>query len=137
VHVIIAIDPRSPVPLFEQVRGQIAAAIMSGQVVPGERLPTVRQLAADLRLAVNTVARAYQELEAAGLVGAHGRHGTFVTGQSSEVHQQAERVAKDFTARMGRMGIGPREILAMVRRQLSDDSVVSVEAVTHSPAAPQ
>jgi DNA-binding transcriptional regulator YhcF (GntR family) len=125
--VIIAVDPRSPVPLFEQIRAQIAAAIRSGQVLPGQRLPTVRQLAADLRLAVNTVARAYQELEAAGLVETRGRHGSFAVGQSSE-HQQAERLARDFVAGMRRMGVSPQETLAMVRRQLSN--------VAAAPAVP-
>ncbi|WP_338090483.1 GntR family transcriptional regulator [Planosporangium thailandense] len=55
-------------PPFEQVRGQIADLIRLGALPAGQRLPTVRQLAADLGLANGTVARAYQELEAAGLV---------------------------------------------------------------------
>jgi DNA-binding transcriptional regulator YhcF (GntR family) len=126
------------VPLFEQVRAQVAAAIGSGQVLPGQRLPTVRQLAADLRLAVNTVARAYQELETAGLVGTRGRHGTFVAGGSSEVRQPAERVAKDFVARMRRMGVGPQEILTIVRRQLGHDATAAPAAArTQSPAVHQ
>jgi DNA-binding transcriptional regulator YhcF (GntR family) len=125
---IVTVDPRSPVPLFEQVRAQIAAAIESGQVPAEQRLPTVRQLAADLRIAVNTVARAYQELEAAGLVRTGGRNGTFVAGQSSQAHPQAERVTMEFTARMRRMGLGSQEILAIVRRQLSSDTAVTQAA---------
>ena len=61
---IVGLDPQSPVPPYEQLRGQIAGAIARGELRAEERLPTVRQLAADLRLAVNTVARAYRELEA-------------------------------------------------------------------------
>lgn len=75
---IVEIDPRSAVPPFEQLRTQIAALISSRRLGPGERLPTVRQLARDLGLAANTVARAYRELEAEGLVATRGRHGTFV-----------------------------------------------------------
>jgi len=75
---IIEIDPRSAVPPFEQLRAQVATLIRSRRLGPGERLPTVRQLARDLGLAANTVARAYRELEAEGLVAARGRHGTFV-----------------------------------------------------------
>ncbi|MEV4724242.1 GntR family transcriptional regulator, partial [Micromonospora humida] len=62
----IRINPSSAVPPFEQVRQQIAELIRWGVLAEGQRLPTVRQLAADLGLANGTVARAYQELEAAG-----------------------------------------------------------------------
>ena len=74
----IAVDPDSSVPPFEQVRTQIADLIGAGRMLPGDRLPTVRALAADLGLASNTVARAYKALEAGGLVEAHSRAGTRV-----------------------------------------------------------
>lgn len=64
----VRLDPRSAVPPFEQVRQQIAELIRTGVLRPDERLPSVRQLAGDLGLAAGTVARAYQELEATGLV---------------------------------------------------------------------
>lgn len=54
------------------------AAVRDGHLTPGERLPTVRELAGELGLAVNTVARAYRELEGAGIIETRGRHGTFV-----------------------------------------------------------
>lgn len=72
------IDPDSPVPPFEQLRSQIEVAIRRGLLAPGARLPTVRQLAGDLGLAPNTVARTYRTLEASGLVQARGRRGTTV-----------------------------------------------------------
>jgi DNA-binding transcriptional regulator YhcF (GntR family) len=134
ICVIISVDARSPVPLFEQVRAQIATAIESGQVLPGQRLPTVRQLAADLRIAVNTAARAYQELEAAGLVRTGGRTGTFAADPSSPANRQAEQAAVEFTARMRRLGVGPHEILALVRRQLDSDAAAFPPA---SPARPR
>lgn len=65
-------------PLFDQLRNQIIEAIRAGTLPPGSRLPTVRELAGELGLAVNTVARAYRELDAAGVVETRGRHGTFV-----------------------------------------------------------
>lgn len=65
-------------PLFDQLRTRIIDAIRAGTLRPGTRLPTVRELAGELGLAVNTVARAYRELEAAGIVETRGRHGTFV-----------------------------------------------------------
>lgn len=65
-------------PPFEQVRHQLAAAIGDGRLEAGARLPTIRGLADELGLAVNTVARAYRELEAAGLVLTRRRLGTVV-----------------------------------------------------------
>lgn len=66
------------VPPFEQARSQIASRIATGALPSGTRLPTVRALAGDLGLAVNTVARVYKELEADGLIVTEGRRGTFV-----------------------------------------------------------
>ena len=74
----LSIDPESVTAPFEQVRTQIAAAVADGRLDAGTRLPTVRQLAADLGLAANTVARAYRELEADSVIATHGRGGTFV-----------------------------------------------------------
>ena len=72
-QVLISVDPDSAVPPYEQVRAQLAELIGDGRLPVGTRLPTVRQLAADLGLAANTVARAYRELEAAGLLETRGR----------------------------------------------------------------
>ena len=77
-NMILRIDATSPTPPFEQLRLQIVSRINVGVLVPGTRLPTVRALAADLRLAPNTVARAYKELEEAKLLQTRGRAGTFV-----------------------------------------------------------
>ncbi len=65
-------------PLFDQLRSQVIDGVRDGRLPPGTRLPTVRELAGELGLAVNTVARAYRELETAGLVETRGRFGTFV-----------------------------------------------------------
>lgn len=75
---IIQLDPTSAVPPYAQVQDQIATMIRSGVLGPDARLPAIRHLANDLGLAVNTVARAYRELELAGLVVTRGRHGTVV-----------------------------------------------------------
>ena len=67
-ELLVTIDLSAPEPPYEQVRAQLAGLIGRGSLAEGDRLPTVRALAADLGLAVNTVARAYKELEAEGLV---------------------------------------------------------------------
>ena len=64
----ITVDPRSPVPAFEQIRQQVIGLVAAGALSPGDRLPTVRQLASDLRLTPGTVSRAYPELEREGWV---------------------------------------------------------------------
>lgn len=79
----IVIDLATATPPFEQVRTQISALIAVGQLAPGARLPTVRSLAADLGVAAGTVARAYKELEVAGIVITNRRQGTVVAARES------------------------------------------------------
>lgn len=74
----ITVDVSSSTPPYEQLRRQIALAASSGALPPGTRLPSVRALAADLGLAPGTVARAYKELEAGGVVVTAGRRGTVI-----------------------------------------------------------
>lgn len=74
----VKVDPDAARPLFDQLRTQIIAGVRDGELAPGTRLPTVRELAGQINLAVNTVARAYRELEAAGILETRGRFGTFV-----------------------------------------------------------
>jgi GntR family transcriptional regulator len=75
---ILTVNMDSPVPPYEQLREQIAGLIGAGELEAGTRLPPVRQLAADLGIASGTVARAYRELDQAGLIEGRGRHGTVV-----------------------------------------------------------
>src|SRR3954452_23213118 len=74
----VRVDHYPAGPLFDQLRTQIIDGIRDGRLPPGTRLPTVRELAGQMRLAGNTVARAYRELESAGIVETRGRFGTFV-----------------------------------------------------------
>lgn len=76
--IAVEVDDGSPVPVFEQLRVQIEQAIRTGALAAGQPLPTVRQLAADLAIAPNTVGRTYRELEQAGLIRTQGRRGTTV-----------------------------------------------------------
>jgi DNA-binding transcriptional regulator YhcF (GntR family) len=115
---LLTLDPDAPAPPFEQVRAQLEAAIESGRLEQSVRLPTVRQLAADLGLAVNTVAKAYRQLELAGLIETRGRHGTFVAGAPTAKRALATRAAQDFTRRMRELGIGNAEARAIVNREL-------------------
>lgn len=118
---LLVLDPQSSTPPYEQVRSQIAAAIEAGRLRPAARLPTVRTLASDLGLAVNTVARSYRELEMAGLVETRGRQGTFVAGPPSRTRQLAVEAAQAFLQRMQELGFNHAEALATVRHEVERD----------------
>jgi GntR family transcriptional regulator len=117
----ITVDVASPTPPFEQIRSQIAGYVHGGLLVAGDRLPTMRALAADLGVAVGTVARAYGELEAGGLVASRRRTGTVVTGQPARP-PAADRVraAADALVRAARAdGVDDDTVLDVVRAALA------------------
>jgi DNA-binding transcriptional regulator YhcF (GntR family) len=99
---------------------RIAALARAGDLVAGTRLPTVRQLATDLALAANTVARAYRELEQAGLVETRGRLGTFVTASACGIPPEAQRLATTYALEIRRLGLEPTLALDLVRAALGD-----------------
>lgn len=86
---LIALDPASSDPPYEQLRSQITAMVLNGDLRAGNRLPSIRQLAGDLNLAGGTVARAYRELEADGVVRARGARGTTVVGPPTTAAKQS------------------------------------------------
>ena len=110
------VDAASGVPPFEQVREGIRAQVESGQLEPGFRLPPVRALADSLGLAANTVARAYKELEALGVVETRGRAGTFVAGRG--VSSAVRSAASSYVASVRTLGLSDDEALDAVRRAL-------------------
>lgn len=124
---MIVVDQASPVPPFEQVRTQYARLIASGDLAPGTRLPTVRRLAADLSLAPNTVARAYRELEAAGLVETRGRAGTTVSAAGNRAHGAAVTAAHEYAARVRALGVQLDDALDIVRAVLTADPDMPAE----------
>jgi len=115
----LTVDHSSAVPPFEQVRDGIAAAVRSGELSAGDRLPTVRKLAVDVGLASNTVARAYRELEQAGVVETRGRNGTFVAATGPHQAMEAALATAAYAKRLRELGIGVEEAVTLVRRALS------------------
>ncbi len=111
-------DPDDPRPPYEQLRAAIAARAADGRLAPGTRMPTVRGLAADQGLAVNTVARVYRELEADGVVVTEGRRGTFVARSSGGIDLAAAVAA--YVAAARRAGVGADEAAALVARTWND-----------------
>lgn len=123
----ITVDLRSATPPYEQIRAQISSLVAVGELTPGTRLPTVRSLAADLGIAAGTVARAYKELEAAGVVESRRRGGTFITEAAAGGAGNAApgTLPAAVTAAVGRYieagrnaGLGDEVLLDLLRGQL-------------------
>lgn len=119
----LSINAGSATAPFEQVRTQIASAVTAGQLSAGTRLPTVRQLAADLGLATNTVARAYRELEADAVIATHGRGGTFVRSDvldepttRSGAADLAGAAATNYVHTVRRLGLSAQEAARLVEQ---------------------
>ena len=112
----VRVDATAAEAPYEQVRRQVTDLVASGDLQAGERLPTVRALAADLGVAANTVARAYRELEATGVVRTDGRRGTFVEGAGSE--RAAREAARAYADTARDLGLADAEALELVRRAL-------------------
>src|ERR1051326_6205326 len=87
------IDPRSPTPLYAQIATRLRVAIAAGELCPGQALPSVRQLATELRVNPATVVQAYRDLEVEGLVSTRQGAGTFVQAFAPE-RRQRERQAQ-------------------------------------------
>jgi GntR family transcriptional regulator len=118
---LLTVDPKHPTPIYVQLDQGIRAAIATGRLAVGAQLPTVRQLAVDLRVNANTVARVYAELERAGVVETRRGVGTFVAakqpvpdkrGREPELRALAERWAAEAAAR----GFEPADIVREVAR---------------------
>ena len=114
----LRVDPEGAVAPFEQIRTQLALAIESGALAEGDRLPTVRGLAGDLGVAVNTVARAYRELESEGLVVTASRAGTVVAPGAQRDEVALQRAATAFAERAARSRVTEDEAVELVRTAL-------------------
>lgn len=123
---IVQVDAASAVPAYEQLRHQLTSMIAAGTLAVGERLPAIRRLAGDLDLAPGTVARAYRELEAAGLVVAAGRRGTRVAPRSnwkaatSDVLAVLDAAAQQYATTVLQLDVGLDEALDAVRQAVNE-----------------
>ena len=115
---MVTIDDTSATPPYEQVRAQLAGQITNHVLVAGTQLPTVRQLADDLGLAANTVARAYRELEAAGLVETRGRGGTVVSAAGDVARTRVQQAAQAYATVVHDLGLNHGEAVELVRAAL-------------------
>lgn len=108
------VDPSSETPLYEQLRAQIAGRAATGDLPPGTRLPTVRQLALDLGVGVRTVQRVYTELEADGVVVTEGRRGTTIAAATAPA--DGVEAAREYAAAARRLGLTLSEAQRLLER---------------------
>lgn len=88
---VVTLDARDPTPIYAQLERGLRAAIATGRLRPGDQLPTVRQLAVDLRVNANTVARVYAELERNGVLETRRGVGSFIAATPAQAHPPRER----------------------------------------------
>ncbi|HJQ67192.1 MAG TPA: GntR family transcriptional regulator [Gemmatimonadales bacterium] len=117
------IDPRSPTPLYAQIAARIRVAVAAAELRPGDALPSVRQLAARLRVNPATVVQAYRDLETEGFVEMRQGAGTFVRDvqsdkRASERARQAIALVRRMVAEASRLGLSTNEIVAAVAKEL-------------------
>lgn len=123
-HVLLVLDNSSSVPRYRQIVDAIRDMVLSGRLGPGDPLPSVRGLAADLLTSVITTRRAYQELEAAGLIVTKPGIGTFVRELAPGERRRAGRAEvearlRELVATARSMGLADEEILGILKRVLA------------------
>jgi GntR family transcriptional regulator len=124
VPLYIEIDFRSGISITDQIVEQIYDRIVLGELRTGEQLPTVRDLARQLKVNFNTVARAYRILDQAGVINTQHGRGTYilpdVPPQETEKSKELDRLTRDFLDQLERQGFNNAEIQAVFRRNLRE-----------------
>jgi GntR family transcriptional regulator len=126
VNLRIEIDFRSGIPIYIQIMDQVKHMIATGELKPDDQLPTVRQLAADLRINFNTVARSYKLLDEAGIISTQQGRGTYILEEPSEENKQELR-QKDllrltlyYLNEVNRLEYSPDEVNEIFQEKLAE-----------------
>jgi GntR family transcriptional regulator len=121
----LEIDFRSGIPIYLQVVGRIKERVASGQLIPGDQLPTVRSLALELRINFNTVARAYRILDESGIISTQQGRGTYVMSipppeVTEKIRQRAlKALAQRYLVEAERLGSSPEEMSQALKDQIA------------------
>lgn len=123
--VFTTIDPRSPTPIYAQIADRIRVAVASGEITPGEGLPSVRALATKLRVNPATVVQAYRDLERDQIVEMRQGAGTFVAEVPAEARARertaaARRVVRQMLTEAARLGLAPADLRDALDRELPE-----------------
>lgn len=120
----LTIDPESSVPIYIQIEDSIHSQIAAGQLQPGEQLPTIRELSADLRVNLNTVARAYFELDREGVISTQRGKGTFVSVVPDQKQLEKKRrkllqsILESALREASNLGYSAKEIKAAFEKEM-------------------
>src|SRR3954462_5684598 len=114
------LDLASGVPVYRQIIDQVLGGMAAGTLAGGDQLPTVRQVAVDLSINPNTVARAYRELEIRGVLDTQQGTGTFISHQKLKVDElererRLQQIVSEFVARAGASGFTVDDLLDTLR----------------------
>lgn len=124
---LVSVDTRDPTPIYAQLERGLRAAVATGRVRPGDQLPTVRQLAVELRINANTVARVYGELERAGVIETRRGVGSFITATATRAHppREHDRRLRAFVTRLladaDAAGLTINDVLAALRAHQQEE----------------
>jgi GntR family transcriptional regulator len=115
-----SLDPANGVPIYRQIIQQIEYGILSGRMKSGDRLPTIRSLAVNLKINPNTIAKAYNELEIKGILVTQVGSGTYISDKKPEVEEDARlqkvgEVLRRFIQEMKDLGVDMRELIALIK----------------------
>ncbi len=120
----LRLDFRSGLPIYNQITNQIQQQVSGGMLKPGTQLPTVRALAAELRINFNTVARAYRLLDEAGIISTQQGRGTYIMEkpppdvEKKLRRQTLEALARQYIGEAKRLEFSDAEISQMMKDQL-------------------
>ena len=120
------LDPVNGAPIYRQIIQQIEYAILSGRMRPGDRLPTIRSLAVELKTNPNTIARAYGELEIRGILATHVGSGTYISDkkpvmEDDSLNRKIQKVLGRFVQEMRDLGVEKRELVKLIESFIKEE----------------
>ena len=121
---MLSINYRDPRPIYEQVRDSLGQLILRGAMEPGEKLPSVRSLAASLAINPNTIQRAYRELEQMGLIDTVAGKGAFVSGDGGAKEKRKQEILQSVSESLRELkllGAEEAQVLDLVRRVYGEE----------------
>jgi GntR family transcriptional regulator len=132
----IKLDFRSSEPIYLQIARQIEQLVASGELKMGDQLPTVRELATELRINFNTVGRAYRLLDESRLISTQRGRGTYIWEEPTEDAMQKlrrkslEELVSNFISQLTQLGFSPEEALETLKKFIEEGQIPAVQTVT-------
>jgi len=125
-NINFTLDTVNGAPIYRQIIQQIEYAILSGRMRPGDRLPTIRSLAVELKTNPNTIARAYSELEIRGILATQVGSGTYIADkkpvvEDDSLNRKIREVLTRFVQEMRDLGVEKRELVRLVESFIKED----------------